>query len=144
MPTAELAPADNRLLCDQLFDLVDETESLASDAYRPEKTTHRLAISTTSTCLWKVSPTYGRMTTTKTCPSRAERTGPMQVKKITVSMLRNRYGGSERFWQRRRKCLVRAGLLNKIGYSYFGDLVAIDQAVASGGPDIWHERAQAK
>ena len=61
----------------------------------------------------------------------------MQVRKITIAMLCDRFGGSERFWERHRKSLVKAGLLNKIGYSYFGDLAAIDKAVASGGPAIW-------
>ena len=62
----------------------------------------------------------------------------MNVKKITLGQLCNRFGGSARFWERRRQALVRAGLLNKIGHSYFGDITAIDKAVASGGPDIWN------
>lgn len=66
----------------------------------------------------------------------------MHVKKITISLLCDRFGGSERFWERRRRNLVHAGLLNKIGNSYFGDMAAIDKAVASGGPEIWNAKPE--
>ena len=61
----------------------------------------------------------------------------MAIKKITLRTLQDRYGGSERFWERRRQALVRAGLLNRIGNSYFGDLAIIDKAVAGAGPEVW-------
>ena len=62
----------------------------------------------------------------------------MPVKRITTRMLSDRFGGSERFWQKRLAALVHAGLLNRIGRLYFGDMTAIDHAVASGGTDIWN------
>ena len=61
----------------------------------------------------------------------------MTAKKITLRELRERYGGSERFWERRRQSLVKAGLLNRIGNSYFGTWATIDEAVASAGPEVW-------
>ena len=61
----------------------------------------------------------------------------MSIKKITIRVLCDRFGGTESFWERRRRALVKAGLLNKIGHSYFGDLATIDEAVASAGPDVW-------
>ncbi len=61
----------------------------------------------------------------------------MKVRKITAPMLSQRFGGTVRYWERRRKLLVKAGLLNKIGRSFFGDWEAIDHAVAKGGPEIW-------
>ena len=61
----------------------------------------------------------------------------MTVKKITLAMLQDRFGGTQRFCERRRISLVRAGLLNRIGNSYFGDLAAIDEAVASAGDEVW-------
>jgi hypothetical protein len=33
--------------------------------------------------------------------------------------------------------MVSAGLLNKIGRSFFGDLALIEQALARGGDEIW-------
>ena len=62
---------------------------------------------------------------------------PTKLQQITVALLCDRYGGTERFWERYRRRLVKAGLINKIGLSFFGDLTAIDEAVASGGPEVW-------
>lgn len=61
----------------------------------------------------------------------------MATTRITARMLSDRYGCSARFWEYRRPAMVKAGLLNKIGRSYFGDLLAIDRAVATAGPETW-------
>jgi len=61
----------------------------------------------------------------------------MTIQRITATMLSQQFGGTIRYWERRRKAMVRAGLLNKIGRSFFGDLHAIAQAIATGGDDIW-------
>ncbi len=61
----------------------------------------------------------------------------MSVQRITATMLHHRFGGTVRYWERRRKAMVRARLLNKIGRSFFGDLQAIERAIATGGADIW-------
>ena len=61
----------------------------------------------------------------------------MTVQKITPAILSERFGGTERYWERPRKAMVGAGLLNKIGRSFFGDLAAIENAIATGGAEIW-------
>lgn len=61
----------------------------------------------------------------------------MTIHKITAHMLAQRFGGTVRYWERRRPAMVKAGLLNKIGNSFFGDMLAIQEAVARGGAEIW-------
>lgn len=61
----------------------------------------------------------------------------MAVHKITALMLSERFGGTVRYWERRRASLVRAGLLSKIGRSFFGDFGKIEQAIAQGGEAVW-------
>ena len=69
----------------------------------------------------------------------------MAIQKITPATLCKHFGATERFWERRRKAMVNAGLLNKIGRSFFGDLATIEIAVANGGTEVWqvqkHERS---
>ncbi len=62
----------------------------------------------------------------------------MATQRITARMLSEHFGCSTRFWELRRAAMVKAGLLNKIGRSYFGDFGTIDRAVASGGPEVWN------
>lgn len=55
----------------------------------------------------------------------------MAVERVTPTRLMDRYGGTERYWERRRPAMVRLGLLNKIGRYFFGDLERIDDALMS-------------
>ena len=61
----------------------------------------------------------------------------MDIQRITPRMLSQRFGGTVRFWERRRRAMVKAGLLNKIGRSFFGSMVAIEHAVANGSTEVW-------
>ncbi|MCG8419722.1 MAG: hypothetical protein MJE77_17455 [Proteobacteria bacterium] len=68
----------------------------------------------------------------------------MAIQRITAVMLSQRFGGTERYWERRRKTMVNAGLLNKIGRSFFGDLDTIEQAIATGGAEIWQTHKETR
>jgi hypothetical protein len=61
----------------------------------------------------------------------------MNIQRITARMLSDRFGGTVRFWERRRPAMVKAGLLNKIGRSFFGCIDAIERAIANGGTEVW-------
>lgn len=58
------------------------------------------------------------------------------VRVITAAGLTDRFGGSRRFWERRRPRMVRGRLLRKVGRVFFGDLDEIANALARGSfPD---------
>jgi hypothetical protein len=61
----------------------------------------------------------------------------MKIQRITARMLSDRFGGTERFWERRRPAMVKAGLLNKIGRSFFGCIDAVERAIANGSTQLW-------
>lgn len=50
----------------------------------------------------------------------------MHPRHITVSDLAKRYGPSKRWWRDHASDLVAAGLLVKVGQSWFGDYAEID------------------
>lgn len=53
---------------------------------------------------------------------------------ITPRDLAEHLGSTETWWTRQRPAMVRAGLMRKIGRRFFGDLAAIQAALAAG-PD---------
>jgi hypothetical protein len=61
----------------------------------------------------------------------------MAIQKITAATLSKTFGGSIRYWADKRKMLIKAGLLNKIGGLYFGDLHAIERVIAEGSKRVW-------
>lgn len=54
------------------------------------------------------------------------------AKRVTLEMLTERFGISERYAKRFRSTLVDAGLLAKVGRQFFGDLDAIAAAIMTG------------
>ena len=60
--------------------------------------------------------------------------GPSEIRMraITPAILVAQFGGTRRFWERRRPKMVSGGLLRKVGRHFFGDLEEIALALKAG------------
>lgn len=61
-----------------------------------------------------------------------ERNHDATIHVITLERLVEHFGGTARFWSRRRRAMAEAGLLNKVGRQFFGDLERIARALSDG------------
>jgi hypothetical protein len=57
---------------------------------------------------------------------------PSGARCITPGDLVVHLGSTESWWTRQRPAMIRAGLLTKVGRRFFGDLTAIQAALAAG------------